>query len=135
MKIKTQFNENYKGTKGTVNKLPSLTQPDMSLTIPELLKYHTRGLDPDIQWHQDDSIHEDTLIPHITDMTDIDEIKRNNAEQKKLIEDEIKEQSEKNYMANEASEAIKAIKTVPTNPNLITPIPTSTNQPNTPTNP
>lgn len=43
-RIRTQFNPTYQGTDGEQNTQPSCTQPEMSLSIQDLLKNHTNKI-------------------------------------------------------------------------------------------
>ncbi len=50
--IKLQFNPNYIPSKGEENTMPSLTRPDMSLSILTLLTNHSRGISSDVHEHR-----------------------------------------------------------------------------------
>lgn len=65
--IRKQFN-GYQCLPDSIQDPISQTVPDMSLTIPELVKNHTRGLSTDI--HQPEEQYFDTEIPVFTDLTD-----------------------------------------------------------------
>lgn len=66
--IRRAYDPNYNGSKGEVNSLPSRTQPDMSLTIPELMRNHTRQLSSDIHINEGEFFDEE--IPRFDDITE-----------------------------------------------------------------
>jgi hypothetical protein len=67
-KFRRQFDPLYKGT--SVDKKPgkSLTRPDMSMSIPELLLNHSRGLG--LGDHTNNGEYFDVEIPRFDDITD-----------------------------------------------------------------
>lgn len=66
---RTQFDPNYKGSQGQINTKPSKVQPDMTLTIKQLLINHTRGIPSHVQENQGHYF--ETEIPQITDLTEL----------------------------------------------------------------
>lgn len=64
-----------------VSNLPSMTIPDQSYTIKQLLEFHARGINPPIQHNAEfDDEFEEELNPlrkKNLDLTDIDQIKEN----------------------------------------------------------
>lgn len=86
-----QFDPNYKGTPGQAFTDPSLTVPDQSITIKELLERHTRGLPID-QKNYEHVYGVD--VPEINDLTDLDnmrdELMQKKLELEKIIENETK---------------------------------------------
>lgn len=75
-KFRRQFQSNRKPSKGETNNLPSLTTPDMSLSILELLTNHSRGIHSDVYVHQSPQYFEQE-IPKFDDITESDEYKQN----------------------------------------------------------
>lgn len=86
---------NYVPEKGESNTRPSLTVPDMTLSIKDILLNHTRGRALPIL-AQEPVYNGDVLIPNPKkmDMTDVDEMRRSIREQndeiKKTANEEIK---------------------------------------------
>lgn len=78
--IRTQFDPSYEGSLPEKNTEPSMTQPDMTLSMRELLINHTRGLGIMAKHHE--GFYYDTEIPQFDDMTDIDAYREYLAEQK-----------------------------------------------------
>lgn len=78
--IRTQFDSSYEGSTPEINTEPSMTQPDMTLSMRELLVNHTRGLGIMAKHHE--GFYYDTEIPQFDDMTDIDAYREYLAEQK-----------------------------------------------------
>lgn len=79
-----QFDGSYKGWEPEKNTLPSRTQPDMTLTMRELLINHTRGLGVNASEHE--PLYFDTEIPQLDDMTDIEEYRQFLEDEKNEIE-------------------------------------------------
>ncbi len=50
--IRKQFDPTYNGSPGETNTLPSRTQPDMSLSVLELMKNHTRNIQSDVSLNE-----------------------------------------------------------------------------------
>lgn len=48
--FRKQFQKDYKGSKGEVNKSPSLTVPDDTLTIRQIIDRYTKGLSAPIMF-------------------------------------------------------------------------------------
>ena len=75
----------------------SLTQPDMSLTVRDLILNHTRGtIDMDVIAKKPTYL-EDTEIPTIQDISELEEHRENLEEQARLIEQQIELQKESEY--------------------------------------
>ena len=71
-RYRIQFDLGYKEVKGSPGKEMSqekITQPDMSLTVRQLLENHTRGKDSNVQHRE--PLYFDIEIPQISDMTDV----------------------------------------------------------------
>lgn len=50
--FRKQFQKDYKGSKGEVNKSPSLTVPDDTLSIREIIERYTKGLSAPIMFEK-----------------------------------------------------------------------------------
>lgn len=72
-KFARQFTKSYKGTPGEKNTKPSLTVPDMSLSLRQLMENHTRGIKSDVADNQGEFF--DTEIPKFDDITEMVEYK------------------------------------------------------------
>ncbi len=90
--IKTQFNLAYKGAIGEINTLPSLTEPDMSLSILELLTNHSRGISSDVHISQPEFF--GTEIPRFDDITEEIEYKESLKDQLQKAEQLAKDEHE-----------------------------------------
>lgn len=101
--LRNQFDPNYKGSKPE-NSSPVLnTVPDMSLTIRELVRNHTRGISVEI--NQPEPIFFDEEIPRIQDMTDLDALRdalKYKEEQTIALQEKVQQEREK-----QAKEAYK----------------------------
>tara|TARA_B110000003_G_scaffold230245_1_gene232274 strand:- start:979 stop:1332 length:354 start_codon:yes stop_codon:yes gene_type:complete len=91
MKIKKQFTENYVNHGKTMDQTVH-TQPDMTMSIRELLDRHSRGLP--LTTNQKQGEYFDTEIPRFDDITDMlqykQELMDRNKSINKLIKDEKK---------------------------------------------
>ena len=91
MKIKKQFTENYVNH-GKIMDQTVHTQPDMTMSIRELLDRHSRGLP--LTTNQKQGEYFDTEIPRFDDITDMlqykQELMDRNKSINKLIKDEKK---------------------------------------------
>lgn len=76
-KFRTQFTD-YHGTKGEDVSQASITVPDMSLTIRELVYNHSRGIGIDV--YQPAPQYFDREIPRINDLTDLEAFREENSE-------------------------------------------------------
>lgn len=90
--FKTQFNPDYKGKPYEVKDKVSLTEPDMTLTIQELLINHTRSIPSDV--HQYEPQYFDEEIPRFDDPTEEAEYKQNLMDRYNALESELKEQAD-----------------------------------------
>lgn len=68
-RYRVQFDFTYGGTKGKEMDDEIVTQPDMTLTVRQLLEHHTRGIDTGIT--PKEPFYFDIEVPTITDITDI----------------------------------------------------------------
>lgn len=73
--------QNYEISDGIENTLPSLTVPDQSLTLRELLTNYTRGQDLPYGKAEPQFFDEDTYIPNLEkmDLVDLQELAEGNA--------------------------------------------------------
>lgn len=90
--IRTQFNPEYQGCEGSKPSPVKKTVPDMSLTIAELVRNHTRGISVDI--NQPEPVFFEDPIPTIQDLTDLDALRATLEERAKETLD-LKEKSER----------------------------------------
>ena len=89
MKFSTQYNRKYHGVKGKKFKLPSMTVPDMTLTVLELLQNHTRNISSDVS--QLNGEYFETEIPTIIDpLTELPEIRKKLEEEEKALKERLK---------------------------------------------
>lgn len=91
--FRTQFEPNYKGARGEINNEPSMTEPDMALSVAELLKNHARGKSIDAM-HYEGEYFEDEEIPHFTDLTEMQQYKEELVKRTKELEKQIKDEQE-----------------------------------------
>jgi hypothetical protein len=70
-RYRVQFDFTYKGAPGKKMSDEIVTQPDMTLTVRQLLENHTRGIDSGVQ--EKAPFYFDVEVPTITDITDVHE--------------------------------------------------------------
>lgn len=92
-RLKKQFTEKPYLFKGETFTKPSLTVPDLSLTVKQLLINHTRGIPSDISHNE--PMYFDTEIPIIDDITDLDAFRQDLKAREKALSLKIKEENEK----------------------------------------
>ena len=68
-KIIKQFQNTPPTFKGETNNSPSMTVPDMTLTVKQLLHNHSRGIHSDVSLNE--PMYFDSEIPIIDDITDL----------------------------------------------------------------
>jgi hypothetical protein len=68
-KIKKQFQNTPPTSKGETNNSPSMTVPDMTLTVKQLLHNHSRGIHSEVSHNE--PMYFDSEIPIIDDITDL----------------------------------------------------------------
>lgn len=111
--IRTQFSE-LPQHKGESNTLPSMTQPDMSLTVKQLLTNHTRNLHTQIVPKQE--AYFDMEIPRFDDITEAEAWKQSLIDRAAAIDEEVvriqKEKEEEKRLKLE-EERLKALKDIP----------------------
>jgi len=87
-KFLTQFDETYQGHPGITIEGVSMTIPDMTLTIKELLINHTRGISSDIP--ELEGHYFDTEIPVLEDLTDLENYREQLKQREKELTERIK---------------------------------------------
>lgn len=84
-KYRRQFDQSYTGAQGEKNDQPSLTVPDMSIGVKDLLRNHTRGMSSDV--HEFDAMYFDNAeIPIMDDLTSMEKYKAELAERTEQAE-------------------------------------------------
>ncbi len=87
-RLRVQFDITYKGSPGKKVQGESHTEPDMTLTLGQLLERHSRGKDIPMK----EPIYFETEVPTFSDLTDVerykDQLQRRLEETKKFIQDE-----------------------------------------------
>lgn len=96
-RFRLQFDFDYKGTEGRKMDPESETQPDMSLTVRQLLQNHTRGIDSNVQMKE--PLYFEVPVPVVTDITDVYEYRA-------ALQERIKATNE--FIENELDEAQRA---------------------------
>jgi len=90
MKLRKQFTAGYEGTSGPSPDTTLMTQPDMTMSIRELLDRHSRGLP--LTTNQRTGEYFDTEIPRFYDLTDMLKYKQELMDRNKSINNLIKEE-------------------------------------------
>lgn len=91
-RIRKQFSETPYTFKGETNTKPSLTVPDLTLTIKQLLTNHSRGISSDVGHNE--PMYFDTEIPIINDITDLDAFRQDIKAREKALSLKIKQENE-----------------------------------------
>lgn len=108
-KYRIQFDFEYGGDPGKTMDGTVVTQPDMSLTVRQLLENHTRGVDSNVQERK--PIYFDVPVPTITDITDVHEYRAHLKEKLMQTDTFIKqEQAEAKEDTLKEEKAAKALK-------------------------
>lgn len=68
-RFRIQFDFEYDGTVGKKMDSDSMTQPDLNLTVGQILEHHTRGTDGELVSRA--PLYFETEIPTINDITDV----------------------------------------------------------------
>lgn len=102
MKLRKQFTAGYEGTSGPSPDTTLMTQPDMTMSIRELLDRHSRGLP--LTTNQRQGEYFDTEIPRFYDLTDMLKYKQELMDRNKSINKLIKDEKK---AANAAKENLK----------------------------
>ena len=96
-RFRIQFDFDYTGAEHRQMSDEVVTQPDMSLTVRQLLENHTRGLDSNVQ-HKE-PLYFDVPVPVITDITDVYEyrqsLEKRIAQVQDFIQQELDEEEQK----------------------------------------
>jgi len=98
-RLRKQFQTTPLKFKGETNDLPSLTVPDLTLTIKQLLVNHSRGIQSDVSHNE--PMYFDTEIPIIDDITDLDAFRQDLKEREKALSLKIKQENDK-HIADQA---------------------------------
>lgn len=126
VRFRKKYDVSYRGTRYKNNYGKSQTVPDMNLSVRQLMTNHTRGV-LDVQ-SKEEMFYGDLEIPVIKDLSELTDLKEQNEEQKRKIEDEIniaRDKKQKAKLAEEAKEkaeldefrkAKKATESKPTEP-------------------
>lgn len=121
-RYRIQFDIGYRGAKGKTIDSNSLTQPDMSLTIRQLLEDHTRGKTNEVQIRQ--PLYFDMEIPQINDITDVDNFRQQLEDQLKnvnqFIETDKKKQRDEAEAKSKADQLARMQKEEPPETNSVT---------------
>ena len=91
-RLRKQFSETPYTFPMEMNKKPSLTVPDLTLTIKQLLNNHSRGITSDVGHNE--PMYFDTEIPIIDDITDIFAFRNDLKAREKALSSKIKEENE-----------------------------------------
>lgn len=105
-RYRVQFDFDYNGT-GKVMDNTLHTQPDMSLTVRQLLEHHTRGTDSGAQ--EKTPLYFDIEVPSIRDITDVHDYKKHLEEKLKHTNEFIK-QEQKDKLDEEQKEEVSLAK-------------------------
>jgi len=91
--LRKQFMVNPKLAKGETNNKPSLTVPDLTLTIKQLLTNHSRGIPSNVAYNEPMYFNQE--IPIIDDIVDIQTFRQDLKHREKLLQAKIKEENQK----------------------------------------
>lgn len=89
-RYQVQFDFDYSGTPGKKMDDTLETQPDMTLTVRQLLEHHTRGISPAAQERH--PVYFDIEVPTIKDITDVHAYREHLAEKMEQTDQFIKEE-------------------------------------------
>ncbi|AXL15641.1 hypothetical protein [Microviridae sp.] len=98
-RLRKQFQTTPLQFKGEINDQPSLTVPDLTLTIKQLLVNHSRGIQSDVSHNE--PMYFDTEIPIIDDITDLDAFRQDLKAREKALSLKIKQENDK-HLADQA---------------------------------
>lgn len=104
MEIKNPYNANKFARTYEINTQPSMTIPDMTMPLKELLDRFARGLPLEGKIQGEAQYHGDDMPPDLKrmDLTEIDELKQQVAEQilqqKRDLEEQMEKQNAKNQL-------------------------------------
>ncbi len=91
-KIIKQFQNTPPTFKGETNNSPSMTVPDMTLTVKQLLHNHSRGIHSDVSHNE--PMYFDHEIPNIDDITDLVAFRNDIKAREKALKAKIKEEND-----------------------------------------
>lgn len=91
-KIIKQFQNTPPTFKGETNTMPSMTVPDMTLTVKQLLHNHSRGIHSDVSHNE--PMYFDHEIPIIDDITDLVAFRNDIKAREKALKLKIKEEND-----------------------------------------
>lgn len=97
-RLRKQFSETPYNFPKEINTKPSLTVPDLTLTIKQLLTNHSRGITSDVGHNE--PMYFDSEIPIIDDITDLVAFRNDLKLREKALSAKIKEENEI-YKANQ----------------------------------
>lgn len=105
-KFRTQFDPKYKGTPGISIKGESMTEPDQSMSLRQLVINHTRGIGSNVKHY--DGIHtEGVVAPNYEETIDRIEHKRDLDNQAREVEQKAKDELKQKQNAKQEKEAQK----------------------------
>jgi len=106
--LRKQFQEKPYKPNGEINNSPSLTVPDQTLGIKDLLRNHTRGISSNVKIYEGE--YYDTEIPIIDDLTDLDAFRQDLKRRETALKAKIKEEHDEKVLQrqNEIKEAENA---------------------------
>lgn len=102
--------QNIKPRIGVTNTLPSLTVPDQSLTLRELLTNYTRGQDLPLSNKTPAFFDDSTFIPDIKkmDLVDIQELMEDNAKKAGELKHKLSEKPQPTILTPQKVEEVEA---------------------------
>ena len=103
--FKHQYDPDYKPNKGSDNQDESVTQPDMTLSLRQIMMNHTRGIGLGVNINQ--GIYSETDVHYFDDFTDMVEHAEYLQEQTDIINREIEAENKKRKEAIEPPEKEK----------------------------
>ena len=106
--LRKQFQKKPFKPNGEINNSPSLTVPDQTLGIKDLLRNHTRGISSNVKIYEGE--YYDTEIPIIDDLTDLDAFRQDLKRRETALKAKIKEEHDEKVLQrqNEIKEAENA---------------------------
>jgi hypothetical protein len=117
MKIQKQFTDAFNGTQGKTMDQTIHTQPDMTMSIRDLLDRHSRGLPLTTNERQGEYF--DTEIPRFDDLTDMLQYKQELMDRNKSINKLIKDEKKATAVAKENLKQKQDLQTSDKNETLV----------------
>jgi len=121
-RYRVQFDFGYRGSQGKQMSPDSDTVPEMSLTVRQLLENHTRGKDSNVEVRQ--PLYFDVPVPTITDITDVENYR-------KQLEETLRQTNEFIKKDKENAKSKLAEKTTPKSGENNTSVPEKSTEENT----